>query len=51
MESEARLLCQAAIKLQRNGREDAIWTVEKLEDRMSEMRAELFDWDTHLNLP
>ena len=41
-DTEARLLCHAAIKLQRQGREDAIWTVEKLEDRMSEMRAELF---------
>lgn len=40
-ENEARLLCQAAIKLQRPGREDNIWDVEKLEERMSEMRFEI----------
>jgi len=45
------LLCQAAIKLQRTGREDAIWTVEKLEDRMSEMRAEIFALSSDDEIP
>ena len=40
-DNDPKLLCQAAIKLQRSGREDTIWTVEKLEDRLNEMRAEI----------
>ena len=36
------MLCSAAIKLQRPGREDSIWALDKLEDRMSEMRSEIY---------
>lgn len=42
VEPESRLLCSAAIKLQRPGREDSIWALDKLEDRMSEMRSEIY---------
>ena len=45
VEPESRLLCSAAIKLVRPGREDSIWCLDKLEDRMSELRSEIYSME------
>ena len=45
VEPEKWLLCSAAIKLVRPGREDSIWPLDKLEDRMSELRAEIYSME------